>query len=125
MIQVYCYSRCSTCRKALKWMDEKGLAYTVRDIQEDHPDEETLRACHKKTGLPLRKLFNTSGKQYRELGLSQKLKTMSEEDQYALLASDGMLVKRPFLISQDLVLVGFHEEEWAGALLSGREPADA
>ena len=112
MIKVYCYNRCSTCKKALKWLDEKGIAHEVVDIKADHPDEEKLRKYHAASGLPLKRFFNTSGKQYRELGLSKKLPGMSEDEQYALLATDGMLVKRPLLIGDDFVLTGFKEAEW-------------
>ncbi len=112
MLKVYCYSRCSTCRKALNWLDEKGVAYTLVDIKADHPDEETLRACHAQSGLPLKRFFNTSGIPYRELGLSKKLPEMSEDEQFRLLASDGMLVKRPLVIGDSFVLTGFKEKEW-------------
>ena len=112
MIQVYCYSRCSTCKKALKWLDENKVKYELIDIKENHPDEKTLRKCYKKSGLPLRRFFNTSGQIYREMELSKKLPDMSEDDMFKLLASDGMIVKRPLLIAGDTVLVGFKEEEW-------------
>ena len=112
MIKVYCYSKCSTCKKALKWLDEKGVKYQLIDIKEEHPDEKTLRSFHKKSGLPLKRFFNTSGMLYRELELSKKLPDMSEDEQFKLLASDGMLVKRPLLITKDIVLAGFKEKEW-------------
>ena len=112
MIKVYCYSKCSTCKKALKWLDDKRVKYQLIDIKEDHPDEKTLRALHKKSGLPLRKFFNTSGKLYKEMELSKKLPDMSEDEQINLLASDGMLVKRPLVIGDDFVLLGFKEAEW-------------
>ena len=112
MIKVYCYSKCTTCKKALKWLDEKGVKYQLIDIKEDHPDEKTLRYFHKKSGLPLRKFFNTSGMLYRELELSKKLPDMSEDEQFKLLASDGMLVKRPLLVTKNKVLTGFKESEW-------------
>ena len=112
MLKVYCYSRCTTCKKALKWLDENKLEYTEIDIKEEHPDEETLRQLHKQSGLPLKKFFNTSGQLYREKELSKKLPEMSEDDMFKLLASDGMLVKRPLLITEDTVLIGFKEEEW-------------
>ena len=112
MVKIYCYKKCSTCKKALKWMDENKIAYTLIDIKDDHPDEKMLREYHEKSGLPLRKLFNTSGQLYREKELSKKLPEMSEEDMFKLLASDGMLVKRPLLIIDDKVLVGFREPEW-------------
>ena len=112
MIQVYCYSRCTTCKKALKWLDDNKIEYKLIDIKEDHPDEKTLRRLHKKSGLPLRRFFNTSGLIYREMELSKKLSDMSEDDMFKILASDGMIVKRPLLVSDDKVFVGFKEEEW-------------
>ena len=117
MLTVYCYSRCTTCQKALKWLDEKGISYKLIDIKADHPDEETLRKCHALSGLPLKRFFNTSGIPYRELGLAKKLPEISEEGQFALLASDGMLVKRPLVIGDDFVLTGFKENEWVEKLL--------
>lgn len=117
MVKVYCYSRCSTCQKALKWLQENKVEHEVIDIKEDHPDEKTLRKYYKVSGLPLKRFFNTSGLQYRELELSKKLPGMSEDEQFALLASDGMLVKRPLLVGKDFVLTGFKETEWATALL--------
>ena len=117
MIKVYCYSRCSTCQKALKWLEQNGVGYEPIDIKADHPDEDALRAYHAKSGLPLKRFFNTSGMLYREMELSKKLPEMSEDEQFALLASDGMLVKRPLLIGEDLVLAGFKESEWAEKLL--------
>ncbi len=116
MLTVYCYSRCSTCRKALKWLEDKGIEHTVIDIKADHPDEEALRNYHEMSGLPLKRFFNTSGLPYRELGLSKKLPELSEDEQFALLASDGMLVKRPLLVGEDFVLTGFKETEWAEKL---------
>lgn len=116
MIKVYCYSKCSTCKKALKWLDDNNIEYKVIDIKEDNPDEKTLRGLHKKSGLPLKRFFNTSGQIYRELGLSKKLPEMSEDEMFELLASDGMLVKRPILITDDKVLTGFKEDEWKNTL---------
>ena len=113
MIKIYCYSKCSTCKKALKWLDEKGISYESIDIKENHPNEETLRAYYKQSGLPLKKFFNTSGMIYREMKLTDKLPSMSEEEQLKLLASDGMLVKRPLLVTDDKVLTGFREADWA------------
>lgn len=113
MIKVYCYSKCSTCRKALKWLEEKGIRYESIDIKTEHPDENTLRMYYEKSGLPLKRFFNTSGMQYREMGLSKKLPDMSVDEQLALLASDGMLIKRPLVVSDGFVLTGFKEEEWA------------
>ena len=107
-----CYPRCTTCKKADKWLSDHGIAVTVRDIKEDNPTEQELRSWHEKSGLPLKRFFNTSGQKYREMELKDKLPTMSEDEQYALLATDGMLVKRPLLIGEDKVLVGFKEKEW-------------
>ena len=112
MLKVYCYSRCSTCRKALKWLDQKEIPYELKDIKTDHPDLASLRKYWKTSGLPLKRFFNTSGIPYRELCLSAKLKDMSEEEQLSLLASDGMLVKRPLAVGDDFVLTGFKEAEW-------------
>lgn len=117
MIKVYCYSKCSTCRKALRWLEEHGIEYAPIDIQTDHPEEEALRRYYAMSGLPLKRFFNTSGIQYREQALSQKLPAMPEEEQLRLLASDGMLVKRPLLVGEDFVLTGFKEAEWAQKLL--------
>ena len=116
MLKVYCYSRCTTCQKALKWLDAKGVKYELIDIKEKNPDEKTLRKYYAMSGLPLKRFFNTSGIQYRELELSKKLPTMSEDDQFKLLASDGMLVKRPLLVGKDFVLTGFKEAEWSEKL---------
>ena len=116
MIKVYCYSRCTTCKKALKWLEDNKIEHTVMDIKQDHPDEKALRKYHKMSGLPLKRFFNTSGIQYRELKLSERLKDMSEDEQFKLLASDGMLVKRPLLVGKDYVLTGFKQEEWEDKL---------
>ena len=116
MVKVYCYSKCTTCKKALKWLDDNKIQYQQIDIKENHPDEETLRELHKKSALPLRKFFNTSGLLYREMELTKKLPDMSEDEMFRLLASDGMLVKRPLLITEDRVLVGFREDAWRKAL---------
>ena len=113
MLTVYCYEKCTTCKKALKWLDAKGVAYEKKDIKTDHPDEKTLKDLWKLSGLPLKRFFNTSGMIYRELELSKKLPGMSEDEQINLLASDGMLVKRPLAVGDDFVLVGFKEAEWA------------
>lgn len=107
-----CYPKCTTCQKARGFLEEHGLPYTFRDIKEDRPSLEELRRWHAMSGLPLKRFFNTSGLQYKALGLKDRLATMSEEDQLALLATDGMLVKRPLLICGDKVLVGFHREEY-------------
>ena len=117
MLKVYCYSKCSTCRKALKWLEDHGIAHTVVDIKTEHPDADALRTYHRQSGLPLKRFFNTSGIPYRELGLSKKLPDMSEDEQLRLLATDGMLVKRPLLIGDGFVLTGFREEEWEARLL--------
>ena len=112
-----CYPKCSTCRKAQKWLDEHDVDYDIRDIKTDNPDLAVLELWHQASGLPLKKFFNTSGQLYRSLELSKKLPGMSDAEQYALLASDGMLVKRPILITDDnKVLVGFKEDQWAETL---------
>lgn len=107
-----CYPRCTTCKKAKAWLDSKSIAVEFRDIQKENPREEELRRWHAQSGLPLKRFFNTSGLQYKAQHLKDKLPTMSEDDQYKLLATDGMLVKRPLLISDDTILVGFKEKEW-------------
>ena len=112
-----CYPKCSTCRKAQKWLDEHDVDYDIRDIKTDNPDLAELELWHQASGLPLKQFFNTSGQLYRSLELSKKLPGMSDAEQYALLASDGMLVKRPILITDDnKVLVGFKEDQWAETL---------
>lgn len=111
-----CYSKCSTCRKARKWLDEKGADYQERDIREQKPTETELRAWARLGGLDVRKLFNTSGMQYRALDLKSRLPSMSEDEMFALLASDGMLVKRPILVTEKTALAGFREETWAEAI---------
>ncbi|MBR0309121.1 MAG: arsenate reductase family protein [Mogibacterium sp.] len=116
MIKVYCYSKCSTCKKALKWLDDRGIAYEKIDLKENNPGEAELREYHAKSGLPLKRFFNTSGMIYRDLELSKKLPSMSDDEQFALLASDGMLVKRPLLVKDDTVLTGFREKEWEAIL---------
>ena len=111
-----CYPRCKTCQKARKWLDEHGIEYSFRDIQTDNPSAEELREFYVKSGLPLKRFWNTSGQKYRDLSLSKKLPTMSEEEQIALLATDGMLVKRPILVGEDFVLIGFKEDAWEETL---------
>lgn len=106
------YPKCSTCKKAKKWLDDQKVTYTDRHIKEENPTIEELKEWHKKSGLPLKRFFNTSGNLYKELGLKDKLADMSEEDQFKLLASDGMLVKRPILVTEDKVTTGFKEEIW-------------
>ncbi len=116
MVNVYCYSKCTTCKKALKWLNDNKIDYVVIDIKENHPNKDTLRRFHKISELPVKKFFNTSGQLYREMELSKKLKDMSEDEMFTLLASDGMLVKRPLLYTEDKVLVGFKEDEWRSVL---------
>ncbi|MBR4819390.1 MAG: arsenate reductase family protein [Clostridiales bacterium] len=116
MLKVYCYSRCTTCQKALKWLDAKGVKYELIDIKEKNPDEKALRKYYAMSGLPLKRFFNTSGIQYRELELSKKLPDLSEDEQFIILSSDGMLVKRPLLVGKDFVLTGFKEAEWSEKL---------
>ena len=116
MLKFICYPRCTTCQKAQKWLDENGVAYTLRHIKEDKPSYEELAAWYEVSGLPLRKFFNTSGLLYKSMALKDTLPTMSEEEMLALLATDGMLVKRPLLIGDGVVLVGFKEVEWAKLL---------
>ena len=111
-----CYPKCSTCQKARAWLDAQGARYEFRDIKLQNPTESELRQWHKQSGLPLRRFFNTSGLQYKALALKEKLPTMSEEEQFSLLASDGMLVKRPILVGDGFVLVGFKEADWAAHL---------
>ena len=116
MTKIYCYDCCSTCKKALAWLDANGVQYEKIDIKTDHPNEAALRELHKKSGLPLKKFFNTSGILYREQKLSEKLPSMSEDEQFKLLASDGMLVKRPLLVCDSAVIPGFKESDWRNAL---------
>jgi arsenate reductase len=116
MLTVYCYSRCTTCQKALKWLDDHRIGYTLLDIKTEHPGLEELTAYYRKSGLPLKRFFNTSGIPYREMGLSKKLPGMSEDEQLALLAADGMLVKRPLVVGDGFVMTGFKEAEWAAKL---------
>lgn len=106
------YPKCSTCQKAKKWLVEKGLEFEERDIKNQNPTKEELKLWHQKSGLPLKKFFNTSGMIYREMGLKDRLSDMTEEEQYELLASDGMLVKRPVLVTDTAVLTGFRAKEW-------------
>ena len=107
-----CYPKCSTCMKAKKWLEERGMEYELRDIKADNPTVEELKLWWEKSGLPLKRFFNTSGNLYKEQGLKDKLPNMSEEEQLALLATNGMLVKRPLVVGDDFVLVGFKEAEW-------------
>lgn len=112
-LTVLCYEKCSTCQKALKWLDEQEIVYEKRSIREKNPTEDEIREWYKKSGVPLKKFFNTSGNLYKELQLKDKLHNMSEEEQIALLATDGMLVKRPLLVTDSYVCPGFKEKEWA------------
>ncbi|MFR8548986.1 MAG: arsenate reductase family protein [Lachnospiraceae bacterium] len=107
-----CYPKCSTCKKAQKWLDERGVAYELRDIKLDNPSREELADWYKRSGLELKRFFNTSGVLYKELKLKERLPEMTQEEQLSLLATDGMLVKRPILVGEDTVLVGFKEKEW-------------
>lgn len=118
-MQFVCYPKCSACQKARKWLDANGLSAVERHIKEQNPTVQELLTWQKTSGLPLKRFFNTSGMLYKELKLSTKLPTMSEEEQLSLLASDGMLVKRPILVGDDFVLVGFKESDWA-AHFAGR-----
>ena len=116
-MQFNCYPKCTTCQKAKKWLDANGVAYDERHIKDNNPSADELKAWHTQSGLPLKRFFNTSGLQYKALNLKDKLPDMSEAEQFALLASDGMLVKRPLLIGDDFVLVGFQEDAWQARLL--------
>lgn len=112
MIKIYCYPRCTTCQRATKYLDSKSVEYEYINIKDDNPSKETLRGLWQKSGLELKKFFNTSGILYREMELSKKLSSMTDEEKLDLLASDGMLVKRPILITENAVLVGFKESQW-------------
>ena len=112
MVKFICYPKCTTCQKARKWLDDNKIEYEFRDIKLDNPTFDELTEWYKKSGLPLKKFFNTSGLLYKSLDLKNKLPTMSEDEMLAFLASDGMLVKRPLLIGDSVVLVGFKEAEW-------------
>lgn len=111
-----CYPKCSTCQKAQKWLDENGIAYELRDIKTEKPTYAELAAWHALSGLPLKKFFNTSGLLYKSMALKDKLPDMSEDEQLHLLATDGMLVKRPLLVADTFVLVGFKAPEWEAKL---------
>lgn len=110
------YPKCSTCKKAQKWLDENGVKYLDRHIVENNPTYEELKEWHEKSELPIKKFFNTSGMLYKSMNLKNKLPTMSEEEQLKLLATDGMLVKRPLIISENVIFTGFREKEWAEKL---------
>lgn len=111
-----CYPKCSTCKKARTWLDAHQIEYTQRHIVEQNPSYEELKEWHARSGLPLKRFFNTSGMRYKELGLKDKLPEMSEEEQIRLLATDGMLVKRPLVVCDDQVLIGFREAQWSESL---------
>ena len=113
MLKFICYPKCTTCQKAKKWLDDNKIEYKLLDIKEDNPTFEEWGEWYKMSGLPLKYFFNTSGLLYKSMGLKDKLAAMSEEEQLKLLATDGMLVKRPLLIGEDFVLVGFKEKEWS------------
>ena len=113
MYTFICYDKCSTCKKAEKWLHDNGIEYEKRPIKEENPTEEELKAWKEKSGLPIKSFFNTSGQLYRSMGIKDKLKDMSDEDQFALLATDGMLVKRPILLAGECVFVGFKEAQWS------------
>ena len=113
MLHFICYPKCTTCQKSQKWLDAHAAAYELRDIKAENPTAAELTAWHKASGLPLKKFFNTSGLLYKSMDLKNKLPEMTEEEMIALLATDGMLVKRPILVGDDFVLVGFKEADWA------------
>ena len=112
MLKFICYPKCTTCQRAKRWLDDNGVNYELRDIKLDNPTLDELTKWYKVSGLPLKKFFNTSGLLYKSLDLKNKLPTMTEEEMLKLLATDGMLVKRPLLVGEDFVLVGFKEAEW-------------
>ena len=112
MLKFICYPKCTTCQKAKKWLDDNKIDYELRDIKLDNPTFKELTEWYNKSGLPIKKFFNTSGLIYKEMQLKDKLPTMSEEEQLQLLATNGMLVKRPFVVGEDFVLTGFKEKEW-------------
>ncbi|MGN0453444.1 MAG: arsenate reductase family protein [Ruminococcus sp.] len=112
-----CYPKCTTCQKAKAWLDENNIEYTLRDIKEQKPAYDELKAWHKASNLPLKRFFNTCGLLYKSMSLKDKLPNMSDEEQYQLLSTDGMLVKRPLLIGDNFVLVGFKAEQWSKAVL--------
>ena len=116
-----CYPKCSTCQKAKAWLEERSISYDLRDIKQNNPTAEELTAWYQKSGLPLKKFFNTSGLLYKSMGLKDKLPQMSEDEMLKLLATDGMLVKRPLLVDEDFVLVGFKKAEWESRLKNKEE----
>lgn len=116
MLTFICYPKCTTCQKAKKYLDDNNIAYILRDIKGDNPTKAEIEQWHKKSGLPLKRFFNTSGLLYKSMQLKEKLPSMSEQEQYELLSTDGMLVKRPLLIGEDFVLTGFKESQWSERL---------
>lgn len=116
-MKVLVYRKCSTCQKALKWLDAHGISFEERAMVEEHPTYEELKEWYEKSGMPFKKFFNTSGNLYKQMNLKDKLKDMSEEEQLKLLATDGMLVKRPLVVGTDFVLTGFREKEWEEKML--------
>ena len=116
-----CYPKCTTCQKARKWLDENGISYELRDIKTENPSAQELAQWYRRSGLPLKKFFNTSGLLYKSMELKDKLPNMTEEEMLHLLATDGMLVKRPLLVGEETVLVGFKEAEWAQRLKEENE----
>lgn len=116
-MKVLVYRKCSTCQKALKWLDAHGISFEERAMVEEHPTYEELKEWYEESGMPLKKFFNTSGNLYKQMNLKDKLKDMSEEEQLKLLATDGMLVKRPLVVGTDFVLTGFREKEWEEKML--------
>ena len=112
MISFICYPKCTTCQKAKKWLEDNGVKYELRDIKENNPSYEELKEWFEKSGLPLKKFFNTSGLLYKSMGLKDKIPSMSQEEMLKLLATDGMLVKRPLVVGENFVLTGFKEAEW-------------
>ncbi len=116
-MQFICYPKCSTCQKARKWLEVNHLEFTERHIVEENPSYEELKEWYAESGLPLKKFFNTSGMLYKEMQLKDKLPTMSEEEQLKLLATNGMLVKRPLIVNGNIILTGFKDAEWENALL--------
>ena len=117
MIKFICYEKCSTCKKAKKFLDDNGIAYELRDIKSDNPSVEELKAWYKMSGLPIKRFFNTSGLLYKSLQLKDKLSEMSEQECLELLSTDGMLVKRPLVVADDIVLLGFKEQDWKEKLI--------
>lgn len=112
-----CYPKCTTCKKARTWLDEHGISYEYRDIREENPTYAELKAWYDKSGVPIKRFFNTSGMQYKALSLKDRLPEMGETEQLTLLATDGMLVKRPLLVAEDFVLIGFKIDQWEQVLL--------